>query len=239
MRLDGFIAKATGLSRKDAKRAIGQGRVQVAGSPCRQAAHAVAADDTVTLDDRELNAPTARYLMLHKPAGVVSATVGEDRHPSVLSLLPAQWQRDLHPVGRLDQDTTGLLLLTTDGQWSHRITAPRHRCPKTYRVTLAEPLTASALAQLREGLRLRNDPTPTAPAEAEAVDTHCLDLTLREGRYHQVKRMLAAVGNRVVALHRTRIGDLVLDPELAPGEFRALTDSEIDGFLKGGDSEPA
>lgn len=226
MRLDHFVAKASGLSRKDAKRAIGKGAVAVDGSVCRQAASKVDRQCLVSLDGRPLSWQEQRYLMLHKPEGVVSST-GDDPHPSALSLVAPEIRADLHMVGRLDLDTTGLLLLTSDGQWSHRITAPRSRCPKTYRVSLAEDLDEAGLEQLRQGVLLRNDPTPTAPAEVVSLGPRQIDLTITEGRYHQVKRMLAAVGNHVLALHRTRIGDIQLDPALAPGEYRALTEMEI------------
>ncbi len=226
MRLDQFVAKAGGLSRKDAKQAISRGAVTVDGSPCRQAASKVFEHQKVQLKGQRLALPGQRYLMLNKPEGVVSST-GDDPHPSALSLLPPALRPELHMVGRLDLDTTGLLLLTSDGQWSHRLTSPRVRCPKTYRVTLADPIDTAALEQLRQGLILRHEPRPTAPAEVTLLTARMIDLTITEGRYHQVKRMLAAVGNRVVALHRTRIGDIELDPTLAPGEFRPLSDAEI------------
>ncbi|MDC0662230.1 pseudouridine synthase [Marinobacter sp. SS21] len=226
MRLDQFVAKATGLSRKDAKQAISRGRVTVDDRPCRQAASKVLEHQTVQLKDQRLTLPGQRYLMLNKPEGVVSST-GDDPHPSALSLLPPALRPELHMVGRLDLDTTGLLLLTSDGQWSHRVTSPRLRCPKTYRVTLADTIDSVALEQLRRGVALRNEQRLTAPAEVTLLTPRMIDLTITEGRYHQVKRMLAAVGNRVVALHRTRIGEIVLDPALAPGEFRALSDAEI------------
>jgi 16S rRNA pseudouridine516 synthase len=145
----------------------------------------------------------------------------------VIDLLPDELAGRLHPVGRLDLGTTGLLLLTSDGQWSHRITSPRHHCSKTYRVTLAEPLSDEAQRQLETGLQLRNDNNTTRPASVERLSDGVIDLTITEGRYHQVKRMVAAIGNHVDALHRHRIGSLALDDSLAPGEFRHLTDTEI------------
>lgn len=226
MRLDYVIATATGLSRKDAKRAIAAGRVSVAGSVCRHAATKVDGPAGVCLDDEPLTLPGERYLMMNKPAGVVSAT-RDGKHLTALHLLPAELREGLHIAGRLDADTTGLLLLTSDGQWSHRVTSPRVECPKTYRVTLAEAITAEAVQHLQQGVTLRNDPKPTKPAQVHRIDSTTIELTLSEGRYHQVKRMLAAVGNHVVALHRRRIGGIELDPALAPGEFRALTPDEV------------
>lgn len=226
MRLDQFIASTTPLSRKEAKRAIGQGRVMVNGEACRQASTHIGTNDSVTLDDAPLALPGERYLMLNKPQGVVSATTDSD-HPTALDLLPTNLRHNLHIAGRLDADTTGLLLLTSDGQWSHRVTSPRVKCPKTYRVTLSDPITEAALQQLRTGMELRNDPRPTKPAKAIRVGEYEIELTISEGRYHQVKRMLAATGNRVEALHRISIGAIELDSNLTPGAFRELTEAEI------------
>lgn len=227
MRLDYYVANATGLSRKEAKREIGAGRVTVDGEPCRRGNQHLRADQQVAWQGRSLSLPGERYLMLNKPAGIVSATEDRD-HQTVTSLVPPELRAGLHPVGRLDRDTTGLLLLTSDGQWSHRITSPRTGCPKTYRVTLAEPLPAEALARLEAGVLLRDEDRPTAPARVLVQSERVIDLVITEGRYHQVKRMLAAVGNHVIALHRTRVGGIELDPELAPGQWRPLTQAEID-----------
>ena len=226
MRLDYLIANATALSRRDAKRAIGQGRVQVDGAECRQASIKLSEQSTVTLDGQPVVLADDTYLMLHKPAGVVSATI-DSHHTTALDLLPGELRAGVHIVGRLDQDTTGLLLLTTDGQWSHRITSPRSACDKTYRVTLAESITAEAIEQLKTGVMLKDDPEPTRPAQVQPLSDTMIELTIQEGRYHQVKRMLAAVGNRVVALHRQRIGAIELDAALGPGEYRALTEDEV------------
>lgn len=226
MRLDHFIASCTELSRKEAKRAIATGAVTVAGDRCRSASTKILPDTEVCLDGRRLSLPGDRYLMLHKPPGVVSATV-DSEHPTALDLLPPELARDLHIAGRLDIDTTGLLLLTTDGQWSHRITSPRTDCPKTYRVTLRDPLSPAAEQALCSGVRLRNEAAPTRPARIARQGERLIELTISEGRYHQVKRMLAAVGNQVEALHRIRIGAIELDPALAPGAFRPLTADEI------------
>ncbi|MDY6814432.1 MAG: 16S rRNA pseudouridine(516) synthase RsuA [Pseudomonadota bacterium] len=232
LRLDQFIANCTELSRKDAKRVIGAGTVTVDGAMCKSANRKIPDGARVTLDGELLALPGDRYLMMNKPSGVVSATT-DSEHPTALDLLPPGLARDLHIAGRLDLDTTGLLLLTTDGQWSHRVTSPRTDCPKTYRVTLGEPLTDTAKQALVTGVVLRNEDRETRPATVRRVDDTVIELTISEGRYHQVKRMLAAVGNHVKALHRTRIGDIVLDPQLAPGEYRALTGQEIDSVSQG------
>lgn len=225
-RLDQFIATSTELSRKEAKRAISAGRVRLDDEPCKSANAKISATVEVTLDGQVCTLPGERYLMLNKPVGVVSATQDSD-HPTALDLLPGDIAHTLHIAGRLDIDTTGLLLLTTDGQWSHRLTSPRVECPKTYRVSLSDPLTPEAARRLEQGLLLRNDPSPTRPAQVRMVEDKVIELTISEGRYHQIKRMLAAVGNHVEALHRSRIGSIALDPTLGPGEFRELTAEEV------------
>ena len=225
MRLDYFIAHAAGVTRSQAKRLIASGAVIVSGV-ARPSARLQLNGESVSLDGAPLTLPGHRYLMLHKPHGVVCST-DDPGHCTVLDLLPADQRRDLHSAGRLDLDTTGLVLLTTDGQWSHRITSPNTHCPKRYRVTTAMPLTAPALQQLREGIVLHDNPTPTRPATVEQLADTELRLTISEGRYHQVKRMLAATGNRVSTLHREAIGDLDLDPSLDAGAWRTLSDTEI------------
>lgn len=229
MRLDGFLAHCTALSRKEARQIIRAGRVSLDGQPARKASTLVPEGTAVTLDGQPVTLPGQLYLMLNKPAGLLSATT-DAAQPVVTDLLPDDLAARVHPVGRLDLDTTGLLLLTSDGQWSHRITSPRHHCPKTYRITLAEPLSDEGQRQLESGLQLRNDDHVTRPAAVERLTDRIVDLTITEGRYHQVKRMVAAVGNHVEALHRHRIGSLSLDDSLATGAFRHLTDDEIRGL---------
>lgn len=229
MRLDQFIANSSELSRKDAKRAISRGLVTVNEKVCKTANRHLADGERVALSGTALSLPAERYLMMNKPAGVVSATTDSD-HPTALDLLPSDLTRNLHIAGRLDADTTGLLLLTTDGQWSHRITSPRTDCPKTYRVTLNQALTDTAATALKQGVYLNNDPKPTQPARVNRLEENLIELTISEGRYHQVKRMLAAVGNHVEALHRLQIGQVRLDPGLAPGGYRELTREERDSL---------
>lgn len=226
MRLDYFLAHSAGLTRKEAKQLISRGAVTVEGEARPKANLQLKEGQGVWLHGDAVQLPGHRYLMLYKPAGVVCST-DDPEHRTVLDLLPAEWRRDLHPAGRLDRDTTGLVLLTSDGQWSHRLTSPNHHCAKRYRVTCADPVSDEDLQALRDGILLRGDESPTLPAGAERVDAHQLLLTLHEGRYHQVKRMLAARGNKVVALHREQIGEIALDGALTPGAFRLLTKEEI------------
>jgi 16S rRNA pseudouridine516 synthase len=165
-------------------------------------------------------------LMLHKPAGYECSRQPQ-QHASVLSLLPPPLrQRDVQPVGRLDQDTTGLLLLTDDGQLIHRLTSPKHHVPKVYEVTTKHAVTAEQVAQLLAGVVLHDDPKPAIATTCEQGGECMLRMTLTDGRYHQVKRMLAAVGNRVEGLHRSAFGGLLLPSDLAAGRWRWLDASE-------------
>lgn len=226
MRLDQFVATSSPLSRKEAKRAIHAGKVEVNGEIWKGTGSHVPAHAVVLLEGVQLTLPGERYLMLNKPAGVVSAT-RDSEHPTALDLLPPELARNLHIAGRLDADTTGLLLLTTDGKWSHRVTSPKTDLPKTYRVNLSSPVSDATIKALETGIRLRNDPKPTKPARVKVTEPQLIELTISEGRYHQVKRMLAAAGNHVQALHRQSIGEIALDPTLAPGAYRELTEQEI------------
>ena len=226
MRLDRYLSSVTSLSRSQAQRAIRAGRVRVEGQPVRQPAQECPVTASVDLDGQPLEHPGHRYFMLHKPLGYVCSSA-DPHNSTVLALLHEPVLSGLHFAGRLDKDATGLVLITDDGEWSHRIVAPTRNCPKTYRVDLAEPLTEQAAAQLRSGIQLRSEPRPTRPASLDMLSPTRIRLTIREGRYHQVKRMLAAVGNRVVGLHREQIATLTLDENLQPGQYRPLSRAEI------------
>lgn len=177
------------------------------------------------------------YLLLHKPAGT-ECSQKPSTYPSIYTLLPSPLRlrpnkgavQGVQAIGRLDQDTTGLLLLTDDGQFIHRMGSPKHHVPKVYEVTAKHSVDASQVERLLAGVVLDDDPKPVRAAACEAVAPLHLRLTLTEGKYHQVKRMLAAVGNRVEALHRSRIGDLGLDAGLAPGQWRWLAASEVEAL---------
>jgi 16S rRNA pseudouridine516 synthase len=227
-RIDKFISKALGLPRSEAKKVIKAKRVKINQSLVTNGQTPVQADDHVFLDQQALSAQQHVYYMLNKPQGYLS-TEAEANHPSALSLLPNS-PHQLHAAGRLDVDTTGLLLITSDGQWSHRVTSPRANKVKQYRVTLAEPIFEAELQQLRDGLMLRGEQKPTKAAEVEQLNERLIVLRISEGRYHQVKRMCAAVGNRVLALHREKIGEIELDSQLAAGEYRPLSLEEISYF---------
>jgi len=174
------------------------------------------------------------YVLLHKPAGY-ECSHKPSAWPSIYTLLPAPLRQrpqkgavqGVQAVGRLDQDTTGMLVLTDDGPLIHRMSSPRHHLPKVYEVTTADAMDARQIQRLLDGVVLDDSPKPVRAAACEAVQTHHLRLTLTEGKYHQVKRMLAAVGNRVVGLHRSRMGQMDLPPDLLPGQWRWLSAQDL------------
>jgi 16S rRNA pseudouridine516 synthase len=166
-------------------------------------------------------------LLLHKPAGY-ECSQKPKHHSSVYSLLPAPLRnRDVQAVGRLDEDTTGLLLLTDDGQLIHKLTSPKHHVPKVYELGCAEAVTERQRSQLLEGVMLNDERTPVRAADCEITGERQMKLTLTEGKYHQVKRMLAAVGNSVETLHRSAFGALTLPADLAPGQWRWLDGPQV------------
>ena len=230
MRLDKFIAEQTGLTRSQAAKELKAGLITVNGEIVKAGAIKISQQDEIYYDGERLEwVETGQYFMLNKPQGCVCSHDDGD-YPTVFQFFDYPLSNRLHTAGRLDVDTTGLVLLTDDGKWSHRITSPKHHCEKTYLVTLADPIEDFYAQKLREGILLRGEKTPTLPAEMEILDDYNLNLTISEGRYHQVKRMFAALGNKVVALHRWRIGEIILDETLEEGEFRALNKQEIGGF---------
>lgn len=173
------------------------------------------------------------YVLMHKPAGH-ECSHKPGMHPSIYTLLPGPLRTrgggaaaGVQAVGRLDQDTTGLLILSDDGKFIHRLTSPRHHVPKVYEVTVKHPLDETQVERLLQGVVLDDDPKPVKAAGAQAVGELHLRLTLTEGKYHQVKRMVAAVGNRVEALHRSSMGHLSLSDGLAPGQWRWLSAAEV------------
>lgn len=230
MRLDKFLAEQTGLTRSQAGKALRSGAVSVNGIIEKNSAAKISETDLICYQGEMLEwVSTGQYFMLYKPQGYVCSHDNGD-YPTVFSFFDYPLNQRLHCAGRLDVDTTGLVLLTDDGQWSHRITSPKHHCEKTYLVTLADPIEAHYAEEFAKGILLRGEKSPTLPASFEAVDDYNVHLTISEGRYHQVKRMFAALGNKVVALHRWKIGDIVLDDDLCEGELRPLTAQEIEAF---------
>lgn len=213
------------MSRSQARMLIQRGKVAVDGVRVKDPGHQLAAGAAVVRGGELLSLPGPAYLMMHKPCGLLSATQDPGQQ-TVMSLLPVPLASRVHLVGRLDKDTSGLLLLTDDGDWSHRVSSPARHCAKTYLADLAEALVDDAEERLAEGLLLRGETRPTRPATLQRESPTRVRITLSEGRYHQVRRMFAALGNRVTALHRERIGGLVLDGTLAPGAWRELSSAE-------------
>ncbi|WP_226704425.1 16S rRNA pseudouridine(516) synthase RsuA [Microbulbifer elongatus] len=226
IRLDKAISQVTDLSRAEVKRAAKQERITVNGVAVSDPSSKIYESDELCLDGELLGEAGPRYFMLNKPLGYVCATK-DGEHPTVLDLLDEPNKHKLHIAGRLDIDTTGLVLVTDDGQWSHRITSPRHHCDKTYYAQLADPIDDSAIDKFEKGIWLNNEKTRTKPAKLEILYRNEVRVTISEGRYHQVKRMFAALGNRVLELHRERIGQIDLDEDLAEGDYRPLTEDEI------------
>ena len=231
MRLDKFLAETTGLTRSQAAKVLRQSAVTVNGKIEKSGAVKVSPDDEIYYDGERLTwVENGQYIMLHKPQGYICSHEDGD-YPTIYQFFDYPLSARLHSAGRLDVDTTGLVLLTDDGQWSHRITSPKHHYPKTYLVTLADPVEANYVQACAEGILLRGEKEPTKPAKLEILDDYNVNLTISEGRYHQVKRMFAALGNKVVGLHRWKIGNLTLDDDLGEGEFRPLTEKEIAYFM--------
>ncbi|MEP6967418.1 MAG: pseudouridine synthase [Pseudomonadota bacterium] len=231
-RLDRLLANLGYGSRREVQSLIGAGLVVFDGETLRDAGWKLPVTpdlpERMRVEGAPLDPPAPLTLMLHKPLGVVCSHREAGR--SLYELLPARWRaRDpvLSSIGRLDADTTGLLLITDDGALLHRIISPRNHVGKRYHVTLDRPLKGDEAALFSAGtLVLEGDSAPLAPAELQPLSPTTAHLTITEGRYHQVRRMFAAAGNRVVALHRDRIGALDLPGDLAPGAFRRIGDAE-------------
>ncbi|WP_300253183.1 pseudouridine synthase [uncultured Subdoligranulum sp.] len=230
MRLDRCLAERTGLTRSESRKAIAKGRVAVEGAVCRKADTQVPEDAAILLDGAPLAGAYRKfvYLMLNKPAGVVSAS-RDKRDTTVVDLAAAAYpRRALFPAGRLDKTSTGFVLLTDDGALAHDLLSPARHVAKEYLVTLDTPLTGAMQAGFAAGVTLadgrRLAPAKVGPAGA---DPCVVRVTLRQGVYHQIKRMFGVFGAGVNALHRLSIGGVALDPSLAPGQWRELTAEEL------------
>ena len=227
MRLDKFLCKSTDLSRPEATRKILQGAVCVNGEPVTTESTQVHEDNLITLNGIVLTPRASRYVMLHKPPATICSNINE-AYPSLFNYLDLDRAEDMHVVGRLDADTTGLVLITDDGRWSFDIIRPQMKCKKVYRVGLRDPIAPDAALRFEQGLQLQGEKALTRPAQLEAINEKEVLLTITEGKYHQVKRMFAAIGNRVLSLHREKIGAISLD--IARGQWRHLTPEEINSF---------
>lgn len=228
MTLDKLLQSQGFGSRRECRNLILNGRVTVNGAECRQPAAEFPPEDLLfSVDGAPWRYRQHAYLALHKPAGY-ECSHKTHLHPSVFTLLPPQLvARGVQCVGRLDQDTTGLLLLSDDGAFIHRCSAPKRKLPKLYRVTTRHPVSAQQVAALLAGVVLHDAPQAVSALACAQVAEHVLDLSIGEGKYHQVKRMLAAAGNRVEQLHRSAIGGFRLEPELAVGHWRWLDADDL------------
>ncbi len=235
MRLDKLLSNSTGISRSEIKKAIRNGQATVDGITVKDAKMQLSSEQHVTLFGQEVCEAKARYYMLNKPEGYVCANRDRE-HPTALDLMIDEpLYEKLNIAGRLDIDTTGLVLLTDDGKWLHNVTSPKHHCHKRYIVQTAEPIESASIEAFKNGIMLKDELKLTLPATLVSLESpddnvNLAEVTISEGRYHQVKRMFGATNNRVVALHRAAIGDISLDDNLAPGEYRPLTQTEIDSI---------
>lgn len=225
-RLDKFISHLAEIPRTQARASIKRKEVSVNGEIITSHNFQLAQQDEVLHQGTPLVFLGKRYYMLNKPVGYVCAN-SDELHKTVFDLLDEPNMSDFHVAGRLDIDTTGLVIITNDGDWSHKITSPKSNKFKTYLVETQEPITDEALEQLRTGVMLHNEKDLTRPAIAERLANYGLRLSISEGKYHQVKRMLYAVDNKVVELHREKIAGIKLDENLASGKYRLLTADEI------------
>ena len=226
MKLDRFIANNTEHSRQTVRQLIATRRVSVAGAVVRDTGCEIDEFVCVALDGVILQSQPAYYFMLNKPLGYLSAT-SDPLHRTVVELFDATYRNQLHIAGRLDRSTSGLMLLTNDGKWSRRLTEPKEKIPKTYLVTTEDPVTQEYVELFAQGMHFPYEDVCIQPAQLELLDTRLSRLTIYEGRYHQVKRMYGRLRNKVVALHRERVGEIALDQKLLAGEYRPLTATEV------------
>ncbi len=208
---------------------LAQGRIFLDGKRAESISEQVGQFTRVTLDQRVLQSVQAHYLMLHKPPGVVSAT-RDDTHRTVLDFISAPFAGELHIVGRLDLNSTGLVLLTNDGHWSRGISRPTENITKTYRVRLAKSLTPDYVTAFAQGMYFAFEDKWTRPAQLRVLSEFEAEVDLVEGRYHQIKRMFGRFDNEVLELHRISVGSLQLDPTLSPGQWRELSEEELDAL---------
>jgi len=226
LRLDKYISQQLQCGSKSARLLIAQGKVCVDKIKVTDNLREVTALSDVVCDGIVINLEIAKYIMLHKPQGCVSATV-DDEHQTVIDLIIEPYANQLHIAGRLDKESTGLLILTNDGIWSKLLTEPVMAIPKRYLVTTEKKIELGVRERFAEGFYFAYEDITTLPAELEILSEKSAIVTIYEGKYHQIKRMFHAVENRITSLHRLSVGCLELDPCLEPGSYRELTEPEI------------
>jgi 16S rRNA pseudouridine516 synthase len=230
MRVDRFLSNLPRFNRKQVRLLLVEKRVRIDGKIVSDPHAEVREFSRVEVDDELLQTgKPLRHFMLHKPAGCVSAT-RDPQHPTVLDLIFEPDKEELHIAGRLDFNTTGLMLITNDGSWSRRLTQPQTKLPKVYYVETEQDIGPEYAIKFNEGLYFAFEDLTTQPAGLELLGPKSARLSIVEGRYHQVKRMFGHFDNKVMRLHRERMGPLVLDDSLKPGEYRALSADEIESI---------
>jgi len=227
MRLDKYICKSTEFSLDEAREFIQNRNVSINGIIAIEDLHQVHKNNVVMLYGQLLTLRKFRYFLLNKPIDMICSNVDE-KYPSVLNLLEVERVSELHIAGRLDVNTTGLVLITDDGHWSFNLTSPKNKCEKVYKILLSRPIKSDAKKIFTEGVLLQGESKPTLPAKLHIVDDYNVLLTITEGRFHQVKRMFAAIGNKVKSLHRQQIGHVKLDVD--SGCWRCLTQTEVESI---------
>lgn len=231
MRLDKLLCETKFISRSEAKEKIKKGLVEVNGKTLKDPSVIVDENnDSILFCGDVINYEKYVYYMLNKPSGYVSA-VKDNQSPTVIDILKEEGRNDLFPVGRLDKDTVGLLIITNDGELSHHLTSPKHHVEKTYYIKSALTLSRDNIEALEAGIEIE-DGVITKPAKVKIISEYESELTISEGMYHQVKRMYKAIGNEVLFLKRLSIGNVYLDNNLSEGNYRRLTEKEINE-LKG------
>lgn len=230
-RLDKFLTSALSLGKREVKVLLAQKKVEVDNDVINDAAYQINKFSRVKVNGTILQNQQPIYIMLNKPIGVVSATK-DNVHKTVIDLLICLDKNDLHIVGRLDLNTSGLMLLTNDSRWSERLTLPESKVPKTYQVTLQNRLNSDYIDAFQQGMYFEFEDITTQPAHLTLLSDYVAQVTLMEGKYHQIKRMFGRFRNPVVKLHRSQIGALLLDESLEAGQSRELTQNEVNNIFK-------
>ena len=221
-RLDKFISQQLGYKKRQVQLLLARGLVSLDDVICYQGEQIIGQFSKLEVEGKVLRHQKPIYLMLYKPVGIVSATQ-DDKHTTVLDILPSKYS-GLHIAGRLDLQSTGLLLLTNDGQWSRQITQPDTKLPKHYSVTVANPITQEQVDGFTRGIYFAFEDLTTAPAQLNITTATTAQVILKQGRYHQIKRMFGHFRNPVLSIHRTQIGHIKLTADLAPGDYRVVSD---------------
>jgi 16S rRNA pseudouridine516 synthase len=228
-RLDRYLAALLDIKRSDVRPLLAQGRVEVDGRKATDIGQLIDRFSEVRCDGEITQARTPRYIMLNKPVGVVSATT-DITHTTVIDLLDYPFKDELHIVGRLDFNSTGLMLLTNDGKWSRQLSQPESKLTKSYRVTVEQALGLEHVDAFQKGLFFAYERITTRPAQLTILSEFEAEVDLTEGRYHQIKRMFGRFDNKVLSIHRFAIGGLMLDATLQPGHSRTLTVGELESL---------